>query len=175
MNRHFLKNKKSGFTLIEAVIYMALFGLLIGGAVTSAYNLFEASARGEAHGLLQEEGDFLIAKINWALYGVQAVSTPSIVTGTCSATSTALTVAKWDGSVVTIQQSGSNIVLSTSSTQSVLNNADVWLDPGSLGFVHCFGGGTNPESVTSDFTLSIRMTNGMVVTEEFGNTAYVRR
>ncbi len=57
---------KRGVTLIETLIYIALFALLIGGGVSSAYSLIESSDRIGVHAMVEEEGNFLLAKINWA-------------------------------------------------------------------------------------------------------------
>jgi len=64
--------KNRGFTLIETIIYIALFAILMSGAVVAAYNLFEGSDRNESAILIQEEGTFLNRKINWALAGASA-------------------------------------------------------------------------------------------------------
>lgn len=64
---------KRGVTLIETLIYIALFALLIGGGVSSAYVLIESSDRIGVHAMLEEEGNFLLAKINWALDAGMAV------------------------------------------------------------------------------------------------------
>jgi len=58
---------KRGVTLLETLIYIALFALLIGGGVSSAYSLIESSDRIGVHAMVEEEGNFLLAKIQWAL------------------------------------------------------------------------------------------------------------
>ena len=57
-----------GFTLIETIVYLALFSILMGGAIVAAFNIFESAGRQQTHTMLQEEGNFLIAKINEAVY-----------------------------------------------------------------------------------------------------------
>ncbi|MES2059838.1 MAG: prepilin-type N-terminal cleavage/methylation domain-containing protein [Patescibacteria group bacterium] len=61
--------KKRGFTLIELVIYIALFGVLMTGASVATYQLLEGGTRNETAVAIQEEGSFLNRKINWALTG----------------------------------------------------------------------------------------------------------
>ena len=58
---------KKGFTLIETLIYIALFALLIGGGVGSAYSLIASSDRITTGAMLEQEGNFLLAKIGWML------------------------------------------------------------------------------------------------------------
>ncbi len=54
---------------METMIYIALFGLLMTGAVVGTYNLVEGSNHNVAAAGIQEEGIFLNRKINWALTG----------------------------------------------------------------------------------------------------------
>ncbi|GEM_PF-1066785 len=77
-----LKEKRNpAFTLIEVVIYLALFSIVIGSAVSAVYYLLEENASTRARMILQEEGNFILAKINWALnYSEKEVKieTPSV-------------------------------------------------------------------------------------------------
>lgn len=68
--------KNRGFTLLEVLIYLALYCVLIGGAVLAAYNLFEAGGRNETVAMVDEEGQYLTAKIHWAL-GAEAAQHPA--------------------------------------------------------------------------------------------------
>lgn len=53
---------KRAFTLIEAIIYLALFSIVIGGALMSAAALFEGAGSDTAKARLQEEGAFMLEK-----------------------------------------------------------------------------------------------------------------
>ncbi len=64
-----------GFTILEVLIYIALFSILMSGAVVAAYNLLEGGSRNKTAIGIQEEGTFLNRKINWALTGASSVST----------------------------------------------------------------------------------------------------
>ena len=66
-----------GFTLIETLIYIALFSILMSGAIVGSYNLLEGGRRNSIAIGIQEEGAFLIRKINWALTNASAVSASS--------------------------------------------------------------------------------------------------
>lgn len=110
-------SKKSGFTLLEVILYIALFSILMSGAVVSAYQLMGGGAHTEHAVLVQEEGTFLIRKINWALTGASAA---------VSAGNT-LTVTRPDlgaQSPVVITASGADVVLTRGGgTQVPLNTA----------------------------------------------------
>ncbi|HVU79834.1 MAG TPA: type II secretion system protein [Candidatus Paceibacterota bacterium] len=54
-----------GFTLIETLIYISLFGLLLSGAVVSAYQILDGGARMKQALAVQEEGNFLLQKLDW--------------------------------------------------------------------------------------------------------------
>jgi type II secretory pathway pseudopilin PulG len=167
----------SGFTLIETVVYLALFGFIMSGAVLSAYQLIEASGRSNTRAMLSEEGDFISAKIDWVLSGVQTVVTPVTPTvgGECTVSNT-LSVVKWDTSVgtVVVAISSSDLTLSKEGGPAdVLNNSNMTVS--NMNFVHCYLGGTNPESVEAHFTLSARTPNGTLMSKDFFTSDYIHR
>ena len=66
----FLKTKnQKGFTIIETLIYLALFTILIGGVMISAYFIVQASSDSQQNTVIQEEANFLSGKIRWELNG----------------------------------------------------------------------------------------------------------
>lgn len=72
-----IKNSKkngNGFTLIETIIYIALFSLLMGTAFVTAFQLIDNSGKLSAKNTIQEEGNFVMRKINWALTGAKIFS-----------------------------------------------------------------------------------------------------
>ncbi len=71
--KHSLKTG-AGFTLMETMVYIALFSILMSGAVVGIYNLLEGGNRNVTASLIQEEGTFLNRKISWAMIGSTAVS-----------------------------------------------------------------------------------------------------
>ena len=85
-----------GFTLIEVIIYITLFALLMGSAFIIAYQLIQGSGDVGTKNTVQEEGNFVLRKINWALTGVQTITTPS------SGTTHNLKLTKYDGTKVEI-------------------------------------------------------------------------
>lgn len=160
-----------GFTLIEMIIYLALFSILIGGAVVAVYSVFESGDRNQTHAMLQEEGNFLAAKINWTLSGAEAISSPAV-----NATGGVLTLTKFGSSdELEIELSpGGDMTLSVGGNpEVVLNNTNV--DISNLTFTREYAGGTNPESMRATFTVSQRAPNGAVLSQEFSTTKFLRR
>src|ERR1041385_5567651 len=93
----------SGFTIIELLVYLGLFGIIMTGILSGSYAVIESANRNQTKGLVQADGDFLLGKINWAMSGVTAVTMP--VVGTPGST---LTTNKWDGSSITLAHNGTN-------------------------------------------------------------------
>jgi prepilin-type N-terminal cleavage/methylation domain-containing protein len=56
-----------GFTLLEVIIYLALFAILMAGFLTAAFTLIESSGKDTTASVVQAEGSYLLAKIHWAL------------------------------------------------------------------------------------------------------------
>lgn len=84
---------KRGFTLIEVIIYIALFSLLMGTAFVTAYQLIDGSSKLNTKNAVQEEGSLVIRKMNWVLTGAE----------TFSISGSELTVNKYDGTTVKIK------------------------------------------------------------------------
>jgi prepilin-type N-terminal cleavage/methylation domain-containing protein len=174
----FQKNKygeiSRGFTLIELIIYIALFSILIGGVITCTYNLFESSGHNETQAMLVEEGNFLLGKTSWLMSGIQTINTP-----TANTSGNTLSVTKTDPSVgnpVVMSMSGNNITLQRGATTAqILNNTNVWLS--NVSFAHTIqsGQGLVPESIIATFTLNTRTPDGVVVSHVFSETYYIEK
>jgi hypothetical protein len=71
-----------GFTLIEALTYIGLFALLLSGAITGTESLTESIERSHTNALLETEGTFLLAKINFDSAHVSQVGNALVDTKT---------------------------------------------------------------------------------------------
>ena len=70
-------NFKKGFLLIEVLLYLALFGIIVGGSVSVFYSLLEGSEKVSGDGLISSEAEFILGKINWMLSGDITIEEPS--------------------------------------------------------------------------------------------------
>ncbi len=59
--------QQKGFTLIEVIIYLALFSILMSGFLVASFSLVESAGKDTSRSLLQAEGEYLLAKILYAL------------------------------------------------------------------------------------------------------------
>ena len=152
------------FTLIEALVYIALFAILLGGFVVSAYSMFESNGRNQTKAMLQQEKNFVIGKINWALSGAQTVTVPAV-----NSSNGALTLTKYTGTPVSIALIGSAVTVDGSP----ITNSNVTVSK--LVFIRTYAGGTSPESVEAGFTITARAPGGMPVTQTASTTVYIRK
>ncbi len=115
-----MKSRKnnSGFTLMETMVYIALFGIIMSGAVVGTYNLLEGGRRNIDSTKIEEEGTFLNRKINWALTSATGASV--------SGGGTILTISRPDmgaQSPLVISQTGNKMTISRGTGVAVdLNN-----------------------------------------------------
>lgn len=68
---------RNGFTLLEAIIYSALFSILITGVLLTSYPLLEGSARSREKAYIEIETVFIIAKVRSAL--ARSITTKNII------------------------------------------------------------------------------------------------
>jgi type II secretory pathway pseudopilin PulG len=170
-------SRHKGFTLIETLVYIGLYAIIMAGAVISMYTLFESGERNQTKAMVQEEGNFLLAKVDWALTGARTINLP--VAGASGKT---LSVTKWDtaaGNPVVITISNGSMTMSRSGNPAVvLNNADVQIIcPTANCFTHssASGDGINQENATATFSVHATTTNGLSFSQEFSTTKYIRR
>jgi type II secretory pathway pseudopilin PulG len=64
-----------GFTLIETIIYVVLFSIIMVGGFVTAFELMQSSGQLGAKHVTQEETNFLLRKIDWALSGTTTAVT----------------------------------------------------------------------------------------------------
>ena len=156
--------RKKGFTLIETLVYLGLFSFIMVALLASAFNLFRNMDRTETKAMLQEEGDFLLSKIDWALTGASNVTSPAV-----GSPSNTLTLTK-EGSSLTFSLNGTDLQLEG----VILNNSNVKVTTASFTFSHT-GSASNPESITALFTLNTNTSSGQSISEDFQTTKYLRK
>ena len=98
------KSTNKGFTLIEVIIYIALFSLLIGTALITAHQLIQDAGNINSKNNTQMEGSFVLSKLNWAL---TSASTFHISSGV-------LHIDRYDSNQIDIQLAGGKINMTES-------------------------------------------------------------
>ncbi len=165
-----------GFSLIETLLYIALFSILMGGAAVAMYSLFESRGHNQTKAVMQEEGDFLIGKINWTVSGSSAITSPGVGTTCVTPAPCALSVVKWDTGIgsASVALSGTEMTIARGAqAPQGISNSNVAVS--NLSVSHFYAGGTNPEGVRVSFTLTGRTDDGKLISQDFSTTNYLRR
>jgi prepilin-type N-terminal cleavage/methylation domain-containing protein len=169
------KNTKHtrGFTLIEMLMYIGLFGIVMTGAIVGMYGFLESAGRNETRAVMEEEGNFLLGKIRWAVSQANAIEEPF-----ADASGTALLLGTSDSAddPIRFEGTGSDISMSRAGAGAdILNSSNVSI--ADLSFTHTYDTGPYeiPESVEVAFIISARTPDGQTLSEEFSGTEYLRK
>src|SRR3989344_6895521 len=138
-----------GFTLIESIIYIALFSLLMRTAFVTAFQLIDGSGKLGVKNTVQEEGNFVMRKINWALTGVETITTPA------SGNSFTLVVEKYNGDDIEIKLDTKIEMKTNSGPFLPLTTDNVVVKASSLNFQHIPASGSGPVGIKADFVLTL--------------------
>lgn len=97
---------KKGFTIVELVIYMGLMSILLLVLSDLFVSVLNIQSESEATSVIQQDGRYLLAKLNFDLTRVHSVTTPTL-----GATTPNLVVTI-SGQTYAYQLNGSNLTLS---------------------------------------------------------------
>jgi hypothetical protein len=134
--------------------------------VTASYALFENGDRNATKAMIQDEANFVLSKITFALENSKTINAPSVGTP-----GSYLSVTTYEPSSVTVSLSGGNVIYNGDTTHP-LNNSNISVS--ALTFTHT-GSGSNPESVQVDLTISAKTPTGATITQSLSATRYVRK
>src|SRR6185369_2419553 len=120
---HHNNQSQRGFTLLEVMLYLALFGMIIGGIIAAGYAITQGAARSDAAMGIQEEQIFVTAKLNWLLdQGVAEI--PGL-----NESSDRLVVRNKDASISTVSIEGHRLVIQHDSNEPLsLTSTDDYAD-----------------------------------------------
>lgn len=160
---------KSGFTLIETLVYLSLYAVIMSGAIVAIYSIFESSARNQAQAMVQEEGSYLIGKIDWAMSNAVSIQQPTN-------TGSVLSITRFDHSAVTISQNGANLEFSENGAPAVsLNNTNIGVTGLLFTHTNASSDGIDPESIQAEITISATTSDGHVFSRSFTTIKFLRK
>ncbi len=149
---------KKGFTLIEVIIYLALFSIVIGGGMVATYQILGSSNSSSNQVILQEEANFLLRKIDWGMTGA-TVATPATIPPSLTITKAGYPTLKFDLNSTNLRLTrGAGLPLSLNSSSISVSG---------LSFI-AIGNG-----ITTQFTLTT-VQDGRNVSQTFSTTKYLR-
>lgn len=141
---------RKGFTLIETLLYAALFATVMSFAILIFYQSLSSESQNRARREVETEADFLMRKIIWTLNSAQSISQPAV-----NATSSALALSKYGyaENPLVFDVSGGVARLSKAGGQAVrLTNNNVRIDQ--MTFSHLPASGSRPEAVQVVISMS---------------------
>ena len=147
-----MMKKNSGLTLVETLIYAALISVVIGLLVVVAFQVIDGNSNLSELIFLEEEANFILRKMSWAISGASSINSPS--SGQFS-TST-LSIDKFEieagSNPIVFSVSTGTIWLKRGSNSSIpLNSAFVTIENAT--FTHIAATGTSPAGITAELNL----------------------
>lgn len=154
-----------GFTLLETIIYLALFSIIMTGAVASALAIGESGARADATALLLDEGLFVLQRLRDAVEHAETIEEP------VRADTSSLLVMMNGGSETIYSEQDGRLVEGHGGEPHPLTAQRIKIS--NLVFAH--EASTDhylPSSIVVRFTLTVSDRHGMPVTRTFGQKLY---
>lgn len=139
-----------GFTLIEILIYLALFSIIIGGVLVTAYQVIEASHKTASRVVIEEEANFLLRKIEWALSAVSLINAPA---AGMSGSTLSINKVGFSASPIIFELDSSNLRIKKYAEEAaILNSSRVSIS--NLTFHHLAAGGNKPAGIRVNFQVN---------------------
>jgi prepilin-type N-terminal cleavage/methylation domain-containing protein len=151
-------SNQKGFTLIEAIVYMALLSILLVGGLLATYQIMIGQSQSQTHNTTQDEGGFAIRKIEWALTNIATSNSPP--TTPSSGFASTLDVNTAYGRIQ-FCQSGTTLYMREHGTAGscgdasyiALTTSNVKANPASLHFHYIAPVGTSPGGIEASTTI----------------------
>lgn len=151
-----------GFTLIEVLIYSALIAMIISGSLIAVYQIIEGSNSIQNKIITEQEANFLLSKIRWALAGATAIDIPAI--GLASST-LSINKANYSENPIVFNLNSNNLrIKQGSGNPAILNSQNIAIN--NLIFEHLAAGGSGPEGLKINITINNKL---------FTTTIYLRK
>ncbi|HEY4496643.1 MAG TPA: hypothetical protein VI432_00645 [Candidatus Paceibacterota bacterium] len=146
----FYISNQSGLTLIETLIYSILVAGLLAGALISVYQLLEGSEELNLITTTEEEANFILRKIQWALTGIDSINFP----GPGDSDSILITnKINYAQNPILFQLDGTDIKMSRGGgSLNSLNSSRVTIE--NLLFTHLASAGEKPAGIKTEIVIN---------------------
>jgi type II secretory pathway pseudopilin PulG len=146
MTIHKDKNQE-GFTLLEALLYSALFAFIMTGLLASAYMIIQATENSGGQLLVDDEASFIIRKMDWAMTGINTIHFPNE-----DQTGFTLSINKQGVGLVQFRLNSGDIEIDTGSGYFPLDSENVTATD--LTFYRIPASGEKPSGIKVEFYLN---------------------
>ncbi|MBI4094626.1 MAG: prepilin-type N-terminal cleavage/methylation domain-containing protein [Candidatus Liptonbacteria bacterium] len=172
MRNEYPIKKRDAFTLIEVLIYIALFSATLFVFVMVFYQLIDSRDQNQLRVEVEEEANFLMKKIEWGLLGADSINEPAP-----GSTSTVLSVNKFNfpDNPLVFTLAGDDITLSRGAgAPAALNSERITVRK--LEFAHVAAFGSRPSAVSVTLQAFAMAREGRLrASTTIENTFYTRR
>jgi type II secretory pathway pseudopilin PulG len=113
-----------GFTLIESIIYLALLSFIMTSVLLTVFMLMQSGAKLDTKTATQDEGNFVMRKLDWVFGSVSSIGTPPAGYLDCVSVApgaTCLSFTQYDVTTVQVRLNSGKIEMKEN------NNANGWL------------------------------------------------
>ena len=153
-----------GFSLLETLMYIALFALIMEGSFTGMLAISELAERNQTKAYLEEEADFIITKVSYEISNATTVS----LSGP-DATNTEINLTTAEGGNVSIELSGSALVIARGNNVGVpFSSSNVRTSK--VAFATDSKDSSSP--IYFAFSLQTESASGKIVSEDFSAVSY---
>lgn len=164
--------KRKGFTLVETLVYAAIFGIMISFVIVSLYQTIDSGKGNAGRVEVENETDFIMRKISWAFSGAAAIIEPS-----AGASSSRLSLDKYNypqNPIVFDVASGTARISRGGSPAAPLNSSNVSITD--LTFTRFPVSGGQPEGVEIALSMIVSSTaNAPRSSTSVETTLYLRK
>lgn len=150
-----------GFTIIETLVYLAIFSIVIGGVAVAMYLLFQSSGTLQTRAMLVQEEQFVMLTIERLVAEAASISAPS-----AGASGNTLTLTTFGGASYTITKNGDYVTVDGAE----LNNTNVRVT--ALSFARS---AAIPDGITAEITIVANAPSGQIVSFSASTTKYRRQ
>jgi hypothetical protein len=151
-----------GFSLLETLMYIALFGVIMQGAFAGIVAISESAERNQAKAYIEEEGDFLVAKIS---YEISQASSTEI----SPEKSTQINLARDNGEDISIESNDGGLFITRGDSTPVEFSSNR-VSVSDFVFKKVANGTT--QSIVFSFTLQAPSEGGRLVSEDFTGSSF---
>lgn len=144
------RNIRSGVTLIEILIYIALMSITVSGSLLIVFNLIEGSDKLNNAAKIEEEANFIFKKFEWAFLDASDINSPAEGD---SAQSVSVNKTNFGSNPIIFDLSSESITMKAGNGPvNILNSESVAAS--SLLFEHIEPEDERPAGLRSSFTLN---------------------
>jgi len=166
--RLFIKNKiRTGFTLIELILYMALMSIFLIVLSELFISILEVRKESEAVSSVEQDGRFILTRLNYDLNRATSVTTPASL----GETSTNLVIVI-GGDTFTYALTGSNFQLTNTNGTDNINSSGSQISD--ISFKRIGNSGGNPTIKIAYTVTSVTQRVGGAEVKTFNTTIGLR-